>query len=209
MFRKTNRNLGKKCYKGAALTAVIMLFMATVSITTFQTALAATSSLDAKIDIRGRAVTVTLPAPYGTITAYHLFLVYTDRHAREFVCQGFPYDPATGQVPSDAVIATDPPGLLTLGHCIDFLPSNRDYIPDAPSLTIATGKIAQKAFNCFVEKTELFNMAGVPYHVFTGPNSNSYTRTVIDECNLPAQKPAIAVITPGWDNSINLQDPAD
>ncbi len=134
-----------------------------------QNAFAARVALDSeRIDVRGRAITVTLPAPYGTITAYHLFIVYTDKHAQQFVCQGFPFDPATGQVPSDSVLSSDPAGLLTLGHCINFLPSNRDFIPDAPSITVASGKEAHKAYECFAEKTDLFNSAEVPYHVITG-----------------------------------------
>jgi hypothetical protein len=184
---------------------IMSLFLAaTMSILT-QNAFAARVALDSeKIDVRGRAITVTLPAPYGTITAYHLFIVYTDKHAQEFVCQGFPFDPETGQVPSDSVIATDPPGLLTQGHCIDFLPSNRDYIANAPSITVASGKEAHKAYQCFIEKSDLFNSAGVPYHVVTGPNSNTYTRTMLDTCGVDAQKPSVATITPGWDISIPL-----
>ncbi|MDQ3847487.1 MAG: hypothetical protein M3261_00855, partial [Thermoproteota archaeon] len=184
---------------------ILSLFLAATTSILTQNAFAARVALDSeKIDVRGRAITVTLPAPYGTITAYHLFIVYTDKHAQQFVCQGFPFDPATGQVPSDSVLSSDPAGLLTLGHCINFLPSNRDFIPDAPSITVASGKEAHKAYECFAEKTNLFNSAEVPYHVITGPNSNTYTRTMLDTCGIQAQKPSVTTITPGWDISIPL-----
>jgi hypothetical protein len=50
----------------------------------------------------------------------------------------------------------------------------------------------------------MFNGAKIPYHLVTGPNSNSYTRTMLDRCDIPALKPAVAMLTPGWDISINL-----
>ena len=44
--------------------------------------------------------------------------------------------------------------------------------------------------------------------MITGPNSNSYTRTMLDKCNILAIKPVIAILTPGWDISIYLEDKA-
>jgi len=187
---------------------IMSLFLASSMSIFTQNAFAARVALDSeKIDVRGRAITVTLPAPIGTITAYHLFIVYTDKHDQQFVCQGFPFNPATGQVPSDSVLSTDPAGLLTLGRCIEFLPSNRDFIPDAPSITVASGKEAHKAYQCFVEKTAVFNSAEVPYHVIPGPNSNTYTRTMLDTCGIEGgddRRPSVATITPGWDISVPL-----
>jgi hypothetical protein len=46
-----------------------------------------------KIDVRGRAMHVTLPPPIGSVTGYHLFIVYTQKHGKQFVCQGLPFDP--------------------------------------------------------------------------------------------------------------------
>lgn len=157
-----------------------------------------------KIDVRGRAIHVTLPPPIGSVTGYHLFIVYTEKHGKQFVCQGFPFDPATGKIVSDEILPSDPPGLLTKGQCIPFLPDNIDFIPDAPSITVLSGPDAKQAYKCFFKVTEMFNGAKIPYHLVTGPNSNSYTRTMLDRCDILAMKPAVAMLTPGWDISINL-----
>ena len=88
-----------------------------------------------KVEVRGRAIHVTLPQPIGSVTGYHLFIVYTEKHGKQFVCQGLPFDPATGKIAPDEILPSDPPGLLTKGQCIPFRPDNIDFIPDAPSLT--------------------------------------------------------------------------
>ncbi len=183
-----------------AATATIMTQNVSAAVATTSTGLASET-----IDVRARAITVTLPQ-IGTVTGYHLFIIYTDRDGAQFVCQGYPFDPVTGEIPPHSVIVTDPPGLLTLGRCVDYLPGNPDYISDAPSVTVATGKTAHMAYECFVEKTDLFNAAKVPYHEITGPNSNTYARTMLDSCDVPAIKPTSATLTPGWDISIHLAE---
>ena len=157
-----------------------------------------------KVEVRGRAIHVTLPQPIGSITGFHLFIVYTDKHRKQFVCQGLPFDPATGKIAADEILLSDPPGLLTKGQCISFRPDNIDFIPDAPSLTVLSGSDTKQAYNCFLKETDIFNDAKVPYHLVTGPNSNSYARTILDNCGILAMKPAVAILTPGWDTSINL-----
>ena len=158
-----------------------------------------------KVEVRGRAIHVTLPQPIGFVTGYHLFIVYTEKHGKQFVCQGLPFDPATGKIAPDEILPSDPPGLLTKGQCIPFCPDNSDFIPDAPSLTVLSGLEAKQAYNCFFKETDIFNDAKIPYHLVTGPNSNSYTRTMLDKCGILAMKPAVAILTPGWDISINLK----
>jgi hypothetical protein len=58
-----------------------------------------------KVEVRGRAIHVALPQP----------IVYTEKHAKQFVCQGLPFDPATGKIAPDEILPSDPPGLLTKG----------------------------------------------------------------------------------------------
>jgi hypothetical protein len=157
-----------------------------------------------KIDVRGRAIHVTLPPPIGAVTGYHLFIVFTEKHGKQFVCQGFPFDPATGKIVPENILQSDPPGLLTKGQCIPFRPDNRDFIPDAPSITVLSGSGAKQAYNCIFKETDILNGAKIPYHLVAGPNSNSYTRTMLDRCDIPAMKPALAILTPGWYISINL-----
>ena len=159
-----------------------------------------------KVEVRGRAINVTLPQPIGSVTGYHLFIVYTDKHGNQFVCQGLPFDPTTGKIAPDEILPSDPPGLLIRGQCIPLRPNNRDFIPDAPSITVLSGSDTKQAYNCFFKETDIFNDAKIPYHMVTGPNSNSYTRTMLDRCDIIAMKPAVALLTPGWDISISLDD---
>ena len=158
------------------------------------------------IDVRGRAIHVTVPQSIGSVTGYHLFIVYTDKNGKQFICQGLPFDPATGNIAPDEILPSDPTGLVIKGQCIPLRPNNRDFIPDAPSITVLSGSDTKQAYNCFFKKTEIFNDAKIPYHMVTGPNSNSYTRTMLDKCNILAMRPAVAILTPGWDISINLDD---
>ena len=102
-------------------------------------------------------------------------------------------------------LPSDPPGLLIKGQCITFHPDTRDFIPDAPSVTILSGPDAKQAYNCFLKETDIFNDAKIPYHIVTGPNSNSYARTMLDKCNILAMKPVVAILTLGWDISINIK----
>jgi len=148
------------------------------------------------IDVRGRAIHVTLPQSIG----------YIDKHGKQFICQGLPFDPATGNIAPDEILPSDPTGLVIKGQCIPLRPNNRDFIPDAPSITVLSGSDTKQAYNCFFKETDIFNEAKIPYHMVTGPNSNSYTRTILDKCNILAIKPAVAILTPGWDISINLDD---
>jgi hypothetical protein len=158
------------------------------------------------IDVRGRAIHVTLPQSIGSVTGYHLFIVYTDKKGKQFVCQGLPFDPETGNIAPDEILPSDPTGLVIKGQCIPLRPNNRDFIPDAPSITVLSGSDTKQAYNCFFKETDIFNEAKIPYHMVTGPNSNSYTRTILDKCNILAMKPTVAILTPGWDISINLDD---
>ena len=158
------------------------------------------------IDVRGRAIHVTLPQSIGSVTGYHLFIVYTDKKGKQFICQGLPVDLATGNIAPDEILPSDPTGLVIKGQCIPLRPNNRDFIPDAPSITVLSGSDTKQAYNCFFKETDIFNDAKIPYHMVTGPNSNSYTRTILDKCNILAMKPAVAILTPGWDISINLDD---
>lgn len=158
------------------------------------------------IDVRGRAIPVTLPQSIGSVTGYHLFIVYTDKKGKQFICQGLPFNPATGNIAPDEILPSDPAGLVIKGQCIPLRPNNRDFIPDAPSITVLSGSDTKQAYNCFFKETDIFNEAKIPYHMVTGPNSNSYTRTILDKCNILAIKPAVAMLTPGWDISINLDD---
>ena len=187
-------------------TVAVLVLTSIVSISiSFQNA-SAVAKVDEKVEVRGRAIPLTLPPPIGSITAYHLFIIHTDKKGVETICQGFPFDPVTGQVPADSALFPESDAFLTQGQCIPYLPGNRDYIPGAPSITVVTGHEAKEAFSCLIETTETFNGANIPYKVVSGPNSNSYTRTVLDECGLPALKPSVAIIAPGWDISIDLEE---
>lgn len=162
------------------------------------------ASANERIDVRARQITVALPAPYyGTVTGYHLFIVYTDVAGRQFICEALPVDPDTGRMPSESDLASNQRGLLTRGYCQPYVPGTAAYAANTPSVTAATIK-AKEAYDCFVNATAAFNAANIPYHLTAGPNSNSYVRTLLDHCKVPAVKPPSAVLTPGWDVSIRL-----
>jgi hypothetical protein len=164
------------------------------------------ASTNERIDVRARPITVAFPAPYyGTVTGYHLFIVYTDVAGRQFICEALPVDPNTGRTPSESDLISNHRGLLTSGYCHLYVPGTTAYAANAPSVTAAVVK-AKEAYDCFVNETVAFNAANIPYHLTTGPNSNSYVRTLLDHCKVPAVKPPSAVLTPGWDVSIRLKD---
>ena len=108
----------------------------------------------------------------STLTSLSLFIIYTEKHGKQFVCQGLPFDPATGKIAPDEILLSDPPGLLTKGQCIPFRRDNIDFIPDAPSITVLSGPDAKQVYNSFFKETDIFNDAKIPYHLVTGPNSN-------------------------------------
>lgn len=162
------------------------------------------TSTNERIDVRARPITVPFPY-YGSVTGYHLFIVYTDGAGKQFICEALPVDPNTGQVPSNSTLLSDPDGLLTRGYCQPYLPGSAAYISDLASVTAATSINARQAYSCFVKETIAFNSANIPYHLATGPNSNSYVRTLLDHCKVPAVKPPSAVLTPGWDLSISFK----
>jgi hypothetical protein len=165
-----------------------------------------TTSTKERIDVRARPITVP-SSYYGTITGYHLFIVYTDGAGKQFICEALPLDPNTGRMPSNSVLLSDPDGLLTRGYCQPYLSgATAAYVSSVASVTAATTAIkAKEAFDCFVKETVAFNAANIPYHLTTGPNSNSYVRTLLDHCEVPAVKPPTAVLTPGWDISISFE----
>ncbi|WP_337861983.1 hypothetical protein [Nitrososphaera sp.] len=166
---------------------------------------------DERIDVRAREISVNLPLYGRTLTGYHLYIVYSDAAGKEFVCEGFPFYSSAGQVPSTHALFYGAPGLLTQGHC-GFM---RDDGPAAVyggnggplqgrrhSVTVLWGKGAGEAYRCFEEETAMFNAEKVPYRMATGPNSNTFVRTILDRCGVPALKPAGAVPAPGWEISL-------
>ena len=119
-----------------------------------------------QIDVRARAIDVTLPGGQK-VTVYHLFIVYV-KPGIDFVCQGFPFDPVTGQIPKDSDLPLLPPPpspYLLQGRCIPFGTDNRDFNPEAPSTTVVSGSDAnvKDAYKCFITETEKFNEAKIPY----------------------------------------------
>ena len=163
------------------------------------------TSTGEKIDVRARPITVTLSAPYyGSITGYHLFIVYTDDAGRQFICEALPLDPYTGRVPSESDMLSNSKGILTRGYCQPYVPGKSVNAANAPSVTATTNK-AKEAYDCFVKETVAFNAANIPYRLTTGPNSNSYVRTLLDHCKVPAVRPPSAILTPGWDLVVRFE----
>lgn len=191
-----------------ALTLVIMKMNITDISSITKTAGSFEINSQQRIDVRAAPITIPLPRPYfGTITGFHLALVYVNATGSEFVCEGLPLDPATGKAPPDSVLISNPPGLVTRGYCYpySFGFDARSSSSEVQSVTVvSSSKEASQIYDCLVKKTIAFNAANVPYYMTTGPNSNSFVRTLLEHCKIPAMKPSGATVTPGWDLVINL-----
>ncbi len=182
------------------IVGIFVLFSVISTVLSYQTAYAVEKIN--QIDVRARAIQVTLPSGQS-VTVYHVFIVYTEKPKKDFVCQGFPFDPATGQIPKDSDLPLNLPSpYLLQGRCVPFSPDNRDYNPDAPSVTVVSGPDAKDTYKCFVKETKKFNDAKLSYALLA-TNSNSYARTMLDRCDIPggdSRLPAgvTAQSAPGW-----------
>jgi hypothetical protein len=155
------------------------------------------------VAVTPRAIQVTLPNG-DKVTVFHLFVVYTQKPDKQYVCQGFPLDPATGQIPNDSDLPLNLPSpFLLQGRCVPFDSDNRDWpFRNAPSTTVVSGENAQNVYKCFVKVTSQFNDAKIPYALLA-TNSNSYARAILDNCQVPggdSRLPpgVIPQLAPGW-----------
>jgi hypothetical protein len=155
------------------------------------------------VNVTPRPIHVTLPDGQ-TVTVYHLFVVYTQKMDKSFVCQGFPFDPVTGEIPPDSDLPLNLPSpFLTQGRCIPFESDNRDWpFRNEPSTTVVSGADSKDVYKCFVKFTSKFNDAKIPYALL-GPNSNSYSRAILDGCDVPggdSRLPpgVVPQLAPGW-----------
>jgi hypothetical protein len=163
------------------------------------------------VNVSPRPIQVTLPNGQP-VTVYHLFVVYTQKTDKAFVCQGFPYDPVTGEIPRDSDLPMNLPSpYITQGRCIPFGSDNRDWpFQNEPSTTVVSGADSKDLYKCFVKITSKFNDAKIPYALL-GPNSNSYARAILDGCDVPggdSRLPpgVLPQLAPGWSITV-LTDP--
>jgi hypothetical protein len=161
------------------------------------------------VKVTPRPIHVTLPSG-TTVTVYHLFVVFTQKEDKSYVCQGFPLDPTTGQIPKDSDLPLNLPSpYLTQGRCIPFNSDNRDWdFRNGPSTTVVSGPDAKDAYKCFVKVTNAFNDAKNPYALL-GPNSNTYARAILDGCHIPGDNSrlppgVVPQLVPGWDTPYKI-----
>ena len=163
---------------------------------------------------------ITLPDG-SMLSVYHLFVVYTQKQQHQqqedptekaFVCQGFPLDPATGQIPldSDLPLLPSDSSFLLQGRCIPFDDDNRDWLyrngPPQPTALVVSVDDAKNVYRCFVKATNELNDINVVYALL-GYNSNSYVRAILDKCDVPGEDSRIPVppqLAPGWLLGANL-----
>lgn len=155
------------------------------------------------VNVTPRPIHVTLPDGQ-TVTVYHLFVVYTQKTDKAFVCQGFPFDPVTGEVPRDSDLPLNLPSpYLTQGRCVPFESDNRDWpFRNEPSTTVVSGDDSKDVYKCLVKLTSKFNDAKIPYALLA-TNSNSYARAILDGCDVPggdSRLPpgVVPQLAPGW-----------
>lgn len=170
------------------------------------------------IKVSPRPIHVTLPGGQE-VTVFHIFVVYTQKQQqqqkeqpndKDFVCQGFPFDPATDQIPRDSDLPLNLPSpFLVQGRCIPFESDNRDYpFRNLPSTTVVSGDNAKDVYRCFVKITKAFNDAKIPYALLA-TNSNSYARAILDNCDVPggdSRLPpgVVPQLAPGWSLGADL-----
>jgi hypothetical protein len=207
-------------------TMILISVLAMVVQTSLQNAYAV-DKIDT-IKVSPREIKITLPNG-STISVYHLFVVYTQKEQHQqqeeptekaFVCQGFPLDPATGQIPPDSALPLLPSdsSFLLQGRCIPFDNDNRDWPfrngPPQPITLDIPEENVKDVYRCFVKVTNTLNEANIVYALL-GFNSNSYVRVILDKCDVPGGDSRIPVapqLAPGWSLGANLlttmiQDP--
>jgi hypothetical protein len=160
-------------------------------------------------------------------TTFSLFILKNNninnknsRPDKAYVCQGFPFDPATGEIPPDSALPLFPSdsSFLLQGRCIPFDNDNRDWLyrngPPQPTTLDISGDDAKDVYRCFTKVTNALNEANIVYALL-GYNSNSYVRAILDKCDVPGEDSRIPVppqLAPGWSLGANLvitmiQDP--
>ena len=114
------------------------------------------------------------------------------RPTKSYVCQGFPLDPATGQIPPDSDLPLLPSesSFLLQGRCIPFDNDNRDWPyrngPPQPTTLDISADNTKDVYRCFVTATKELNDAKIVYALL-GYNSNSYVRAILDKCIVPGE----------------------
>ncbi|MDW0153334.1 MAG: hypothetical protein QOK68_01865 [Nitrososphaeraceae archaeon] len=124
---------------------------------------------------------------------------------KAYVCQGFPLDPATGQIPPDSDLPLLPSesSFLLQGRCIPFDNDNRDWPyrngPPQPTTLDISADNTKDVYRCFVTATKELNDAKIVYALL-GYNSNSYVRAILDKCIVPGGrlKDSCATGTGSW-----------
>lgn len=172
------------------------------------------------IKVSPREIKITLPDG-SKVTVYHLFVVYTQKQQHQqqevptdkaYVCQGFPLDPATGQIPPDSDLPLLPSesSFLLQGRCIPFDNDNRDWPyrngPPQPTTLDISADNTKDVYRCFVTATKELNDAKIVYALL-GYNSNSYARAILDKCDVPGGDSRIPVppqLAPGWSLGASL-----
>jgi hypothetical protein len=172
------------------------------------------------IKVSPREIKITLPDG-SKLSVYHLFIVYTQKQQHQqqeeptdkaYVCQGFPLDPATGQIPLDSELPLFPSdsSFLLQGRCIPFDNDNRDWPyrngPPQPITLEVSADDAKDVYRCFIGATNELNDAKATYALL-GYNSNSYVRAILDKCDVPGGDSRIPVppqLAPGWSLGASL-----
>ena len=168
------------------------------------------------IKVSPRPIDVTIGGQ--KVTVFHIFVVYTQKQQhqqqelptdKDYVCQGFPFDLATGQIARDSDLPLNLPSpFLLKGRCIPFESDNRDYpFRELPSTIVVSGDNSKDVYRCFVKVTSKLNDANIPYTLLPtnsdSGNSNSYARAILDNCDIPggdSRLPprVIPQLAPGW-----------
>ena len=115
---------------------------------------------------------------------WHLYIVHTDENGRRTGWRG---GPGGGGAPG------------TYGSIVGttgrYAPGFIDWDPDSDSVTVSMGDGVCGKTSCFATELRRIDATNTPYNP-TGPNSNTWVRTVLHNCGLREDKPVW--VAPGF-----------
>jgi hypothetical protein len=120
----------------------------------------------------------------GWAPIWHLYLVHTDEQGRQTGWRGGPGGPGAAGAYGSIISTTG-----------RYAPGFVDWDTDSDSVTVGMGSGVCGKTSCFASEMSRIDAKHTPYSP-TGPNSNTWVRTVLHNCGLREDKPVW--VAPGF-----------
>ena len=138
---------------------------------------------ETKIDVRARYL-----KDFEAFPVYHLFIIYTNNNGTEHYFRGG----SSCQSKFSSCIIED---TTITGDEGKYIEGSVDWDKNSFSITVMKGKLAQDKNSCFSDELKKISESKIQYKVLE-QNSNSVVRTLLEKCQVPAEKPVL--VAPGW-----------